>query len=140
MTKEIKLISWNVVSLRNILDKANLAPSGRRPVNFLDWLQRESPDIICFQETKLQQSQLPPALEAPLGYYTAWNFAARKGYSGVATFSRNKPLQEATGLNVERFDAEGRALPAEMLPAEVTFSGVQFHLAAAQTGTPNSLI
>lgn len=110
MTEEIKLISWNVVSLRNMLDKANLAPAGRPPLSFLNWLKRESPDIICLQETKLQQSQLPPALEAPLGYHTAWNFADRKGYSGVATFSRNKPLQEATGLNIERFDTEGRVL------------------------------
>lgn len=110
MAKEIKIISWNVVSLRNMLDKANLAPAGHHPLGFLDWLKRESPYIICFQETKLQQGQLPPALESPLGYHTAWNFAARKGYSGVATFSHEKPLQEATGLNVERFDAEGRVL------------------------------
>ena len=110
MTEEIRLISWNVVSLRNMLDKANLAPAGYPPLSFLDWLKRESPDIICLQETKLQQSQLPPALEAPLGYHTDWNFADRKGYSGVATFSRDKPLQEATGLNIERFDAEGRVL------------------------------
>jgi len=110
MTKEIKFISWNVVSLRNMLDKANLAPAGQPPLSFLDWLQKESPDIICFQETKLQQSQLPPALEAPLGYHTAWNFPDRKGYSGVATFSRDKPLHEATGLNIELFDAEGRVL------------------------------
>ena len=110
MAEEIKLISWNVVSLRNMLDKANLAPAGHHPLSFLDWLKRESPDVICFQETKLQQNQLPSALAAPPGYHTAWNFADRKGYSGVATFSRDKPLQEATGLNVERFDTEGRVL------------------------------
>lgn len=113
MSKEIKLISWNVVSLRNMLEKANLAATGQAPLNFLDWLKRESPDIICFQETKLQQNQVPPALTAPHGYHTAWNFADRKGYSGVATFSRNQPLQETTGLNVERFDAEGRVLMTE---------------------------
>lgn len=110
MPKEIKLISWNVVSLRNMLEKANLAPPGETPLGFLDWLKRESPDIICFQETKLQQGQVPPALEAPLGYHTAWNFAERKGYSGVATFSRHQPLGQATGLNIEGFDGEGRVL------------------------------
>ena len=110
MTKELKLISWNVVSLRNMLDKANLAPAGHHPLSFLDWLKKESPDIVCFQEIKLQQYQLPSALAAPPGYHTAWNFADRKGYSGVATFSRDKPVQEATGLNIERFDAEGRVL------------------------------
>jgi exodeoxyribonuclease-3 len=110
MTGEIKLISWNVVSLRNMLEKANLAPEGHRPLSLLDWLKKESPDIICFQETKLQKGQVPPALAAPPGYHTSWNFAERKGYSGVATFSHDKPLQEAAGLNVERFDTEGRVL------------------------------
>lgn len=110
MSEEIKLISWNVVSMRNMLEKANLAGSDQTTLMFLEWLKQESPDIICFQETKLQQNQVPPALEAPLGYQTAWNFADKKGYSGVATFSRKRPLQTATGLNMERFDAEGRVL------------------------------
>jgi exodeoxyribonuclease-3 len=110
MAEEIKLVSWNVVSLRNMLEKANLAPDNLPPLSFLDWLKKASPDIICFQETKLQQSQVPSALASPQGYYTAWNFAERKGYSGVATFSRNEPLQQAPGLNDERFDSEGRVL------------------------------
>ena len=110
MAREIKLLSWNVVSLRNMLEKANLASGAQQPLSFLDWLKRESPDMLCLQETKLQQGQVPPALAAPPGYHTAWNFAERKGYSGVATFSREKPLQEKTGLDIARFDAEGRVL------------------------------
>ncbi|MFA5399829.1 MAG: exodeoxyribonuclease III [Dehalococcoidia bacterium] len=113
MSDQIKLISWNVVSMRNMLDKANLAPDGQPHLPFLDWLKRESPDVVCFQETKLQQSQLPPALENPAGYFTLWNFAEKKGYSGVATFSRNKPLSHSSGLGIERFDSEGRVLMTE---------------------------
>lgn len=110
MGKEFKILSWNVVSMRNMLEKANLAADGHQSLSFLDWLKKESPDIICFQETKLQREQVPPALAAPQGYHTAWNFAERKGYSGVATFSRDKPLKETSGLNMERFDSEGRVL------------------------------
>jgi exodeoxyribonuclease-3 len=113
MSKEIKLISWNVVSMRNMLDKANLAAAGQPPLSFLDWLAREAPDIACFQETKLQRNQLPPALESPPGYYTAWNFADKKGYSGVATFSRQKPVKTETGLEIAEFDVEGRVLMTE---------------------------
>ncbi|MDD5398167.1 MAG: exodeoxyribonuclease III [Dehalococcoidia bacterium] len=109
----MKLISWNVVSMRNMLDKANLTPAGQPSLPFLDWLKRESPDVICFQETKLQQPQIPPALENPAGYFTLWSFAEKKGYSGVATFSRKKPLSHSSGLGIDRFDSEGRVLMTE---------------------------
>ncbi|MCX6005097.1 MAG: endonuclease/exonuclease/phosphatase family protein, partial [Chloroflexi bacterium] len=91
MPKELKLISWNIVSMRNMLEKAALAPAGQQPLNFLQWLEKEAPDIICFQEVKLQPGLIPRELESPAGYHTYWNFADRKGYSGVATFSREKP-------------------------------------------------
>ena len=113
MTEQIKLISWNVVSMRNMLEKANLAPTGQQPLSFLDWLKQESPDIICFQETKLQQGQVPAGLESPAGYHTSWSFAEKKGYSGVATFSRDEPLSSGTGLGITRFDSEGRVVLTE---------------------------
>ena len=99
-----------MVSLRNMLDKANLAPEGLQPLSFLEWLKQESPDIICFQETRLQQGQVPAAIENPAGYHTSWSFAEKKGYSGVATFSRQEPLSRNTGLGIARFDSEGRVL------------------------------
>jgi len=113
MSEPIRLISWNVVSLRNLLDKANLAPAWQPPLSFLNWLKRESPDIICFQETKLQQPQVPPALQNPAGYLALWSFAEKKGYSGVATFSRGKPLSHSSGLGIDKFDSEGRVLITE---------------------------
>lgn len=113
MPKELTLLTWNVVSMRNVLDKANLAPAGQPPLTFLQWLEKAGPDVICFQETKLQEHQVPDALRSPLGYHTAWNFAEKKGYSGVATFSREKPLQTGQGFGVQRFDSEGRVLMTE---------------------------
>jgi exodeoxyribonuclease-3 len=113
MTEQIKLVSWNVVSLRNMLDKANLAPAGQQPLPFLEWLKQESPDILCFQETRLQQGQVPASLENPAGYHTSWSFAEKKGYSGTATFSREEPLSRSPGLGIARFDSEGRVMMTE---------------------------
>jgi exodeoxyribonuclease-3 len=113
MPKELTLLTWNVVSMRNMLDKANLAPAGQPPLSFLQWLEKARPDIICFQETKLQEPQVPDALHSPLDYYTSWNYAERKGYSGVATFSREKPLKTERGFGIDRFDVEGRVLMTE---------------------------
>ena len=113
MPEEIKLISWNVVSLRNMLEKANLAPAGQAPLDFLSWLKKTGPDVACFQETKLQEDQVPDALKSPLGYHTAWNFAEKKGYSGVATFSVEKPITAVRGFGADRFDGEGRVLMTE---------------------------
>lgn len=95
--------------MRNMLEKAKLS-EGEPPVSFLQWLEHESPDIACFQETKFQAGQIPAQLESPLGYHTYWNCAQRKGYSGVATFSKEKPLNIYSGLDIERFDVEGRVL------------------------------
>lgn len=113
MEKELKIISWNVVSIRNMLEKANLAPAGQPPTSFLEWLSKESADIACFQEVKLQPAQVPDALKSPPGYHTSWNFAERKGYSGVATFSKEKPVKVQNGFAIQKFDVEGRVLMTE---------------------------
>jgi exodeoxyribonuclease-3 len=110
MSRELKLISWNVVSMRNMLDKANLAAAGQPPLSFLSWLETASPDIACFQETKLQPDQVPAALNPPPGYQSHWCFPEKKGYSGVATFTRNKPAEIRTGFGMPEFDTEGRVL------------------------------
>lgn len=113
MSKEVTLLSWNVVSLRNMLEKSNLAPAGQAPLSFLSWLQKTRPDVACFQETKLQENQVPDALKSPHGYHTAWSFAEKKGYSGVATFSMDEPVSTVRGIGVDRFDVEGRVLMTE---------------------------
>lgn len=92
------LVSWNVNGLRAIFAKG-----------FLKWFEEEAADIFCLQETKLQRNQVPKALENPCGYHATWSCAKKKGYSGVVTFSKQKPLA-VEYLNDERFDGEGRTL------------------------------
>lgn len=99
----LTLLSWNVNGVRAALKKG-----------FLEWVQRESPDILCLQETKVAPSQLPPELKRPSGYAEVnWNWAAKPGYSGVATFSKRKPLSVGRALGVKDFDSEGRLLETE---------------------------
>ncbi len=95
----MKLLSWNVNGIRAVQKKG-----------FLDWLHQEAPDVLCVQETKAHPGQLSPDLIQPNGYHTYWNAAVRKGYSGVAVFTKHKPLATRTGFDIPRFDEEGRVV------------------------------
>lgn len=98
--KEKKIISWNVNGIRAS------ARSG-----FMEWLTRESPDILCVQETKAMPEQLDESLKNPQGYQVYWNYPdERKGYSGVATFTREEPSRVKYGFGIQRFDVEGRVV------------------------------
>lgn len=77
---------------------------------FFDWLAEEDPDLICIQETKAQTSQLNEAFLKPEGYHTFWCDAEKKGYSGVAIFSKLEPQNVVQGCGIERYDREGRVL------------------------------
>ncbi len=94
-----KLLSWNVNGIRAAQKKG-----------FLDWLGKESPDILCIQETKAQVSQLDKELTNPDGYKTFFSSAERKGYSGVATFTKINPQKTEYGFGIKKFDSEGRIL------------------------------
>ncbi len=96
------ILSWNVNGIRSAQRKG-----------FLEWLAKQSPDILCVQETKAHPDQLDISLLNPSGYHTYWTTPLRKGYSGVATFTREKPTLINTGLGVKRFDEEGRVLLTE---------------------------
>ena len=100
--KETKLLSWNVNGIRAVRGKG-----------FLDWLQRESPDILCLQETKVQLDQLDAGLKEPAGYHTYWNYPERKGYSGVAVYSQEAPLRVSNDFGSRGIDLEGRVIIAE---------------------------
>jgi exodeoxyribonuclease-3 len=100
--KETRILCWNVNGIRAAARKG-----------FLEWLQQESPDIICLQETKAQPDQLEPPLLEPAGYRAYWSYPEVKGYSGVATFTREEPLSVKTSLAVAKFDVEARALITE---------------------------
>ena len=96
----LRIISWNVNGIRAVTKKG-----------FLDWLAAESPDVLCPQETKAQPDQLSEDLTQPDGYHAYYSSAERKGYSGVAIFSKEKPL-EVSEMGLTRFDNEGRLLQA----------------------------
>ncbi len=75
---------------------------------FFDWMQAEVPDVVCIQETKAQVHQLTDALFNPAGYYCQYRDAEKKGYSGVAIYSRVPPNSVIKGLGHLEFDSEGR--------------------------------
>lgn len=95
----MKIISWNINGLRAVYKK-----------NFLKWLKKTDADIICLQEIKAQEDQLPIELLKPKRYYSYFNFAKKKGYSGVAIYTKHKPLAVEKKLGMKRFDREGRML------------------------------
>jgi len=98
----MRLISWNVNGIRAADRKG-----------FFEWLQKEKLDILCLQEIKAQPAQFPPHLKNTPGYNVFINSAERKGYSGVATYTKNKPKKIKKGFGIEKFDIEGRTLITE---------------------------
>jgi len=100
--KETKILCWNVNGIR-----------AAQRHGFLEWLYRESLDILCLQETKAHPEQLDRDLQEPHGYHAYWNYPERKGYSGVATFTREKPLRVQNDFGVQDFDIEGRVIISE---------------------------
>lgn len=95
----MKLISWNVNGLRACVKKG-----------FLDYFHKQNPDIFCVQETKLQSGQIELELE---GYHQYWNYAQKKGYSGTAVFTKEKPLNVKYGVDEQETEDEGRILTLE---------------------------
>jgi exodeoxyribonuclease-3 len=96
----VKLISWNVNGLRAVLKK-----------NFLEFLDAENPDVLCLQETKCTPDQVEQLWSA--SYTTFWNSAAKKGYSGTAIFTKERPLKVTPHIGIAGHDNEGRVLTAE---------------------------
>jgi exodeoxyribonuclease III len=98
----MRIFSWNVNGLRAVAKKG-----------FFDWLSVESPDVVCLQEIKARTVDLDETILKPEGYHPVWNSAQRKGYSGVAIYSKKKIQSVHTGIGIERFDLEGRVIRAE---------------------------
>ncbi len=112
--KKQTLISWNVNGIRSIANKG-----------FREWLRKESPDIICLQETKVNNiEQLDTDLREPPGYEVFWNYTERKGYAGVATFTKEKPLNVRKDFGKIKLDLEGRVIITEY--PEFTLFNVYF--------------
>jgi len=79
--------------------------------NFLEFLELESPDILCLQETKAGPNDVEQLW--PSAYTTYWNTAEKKGYSGTLVFTRTRPLNVELGIGIEAHDREGRVVTAE---------------------------
>ncbi len=95
----MKFISWNVNGLRACMGKG-----------FYEYFLSEDADIFSVQETKLQEGQIA---FAPEGYHGYWNYAEKKGYSGVAVFTKKEPLNVTYGLGIDVHDHEGRVITLE---------------------------
>lgn len=97
------IISWNVNGLRAVHRKGNL-----------EQVFHMKPDILCLQETKALPEQLPPEVSTPTNYHSYFHFPTEKmGYSGVAIYSKEKPIKVSRDLGIERLDQEGRLIMAE---------------------------
>jgi len=94
-----KLISWNVNGLRSCMGKG-----------FMDFFDSVDADIFCLQEIKLSEGQIEWNKE---NYYSYWNYAEKKGYSGTAVFSKEKPLSVKYGIEIDEHDHEGRVITLE---------------------------
>ncbi|MCM3109481.1 exodeoxyribonuclease III [Lederbergia lenta] len=95
----LKLVSWNVNGIRACVKKG-----------FLDYFQEVNADIFCLQESKCQEGQIELVLE---GYYQYWNYAVKKGYSGTAVFTKEKPLSIKYGVGIDEEEIEGRIITLE---------------------------
>ncbi len=99
----MKIVSYNLNGIRSAMSKG-----------LLDWLQQESPDVFCVQETKAQPEQIDRLAFQEVGYpYAYIHSAEKKGYSGVAIFSKQEPDKVAVGMHHDRYDREGRVLRAD---------------------------
>jgi exodeoxyribonuclease III len=97
---EKKLLCWNVNGIRAIKKKG-----------FFDWFYKESPDILCLQETKANPEQLDEDLKNLRGYKAYWAYPERKGYGGVAVFTKEEPREVRYDFRI-KFDVEGRVIIA----------------------------
>lgn len=99
----MKLISWNVNGLRAAMQKG-----------FSDFFKQVDADIFCIQETKMQEDQIDISIQKLFqNYYSYWNSAIKKGYSGTAVFTKQKPLNVTYGIGKEEHDQEGRIITIE---------------------------
>jgi len=98
----MRLLSWNVNGLRAVYKKG-----------FVNWLMQDAPDVLCLQETKVTEDQIPEELGSLPGYFSYFGSGDRKGRDGVAIFSKTEPVSVQYSLGIEGFDDEHRAIAAD---------------------------
>ncbi|HSW93901.1 MAG TPA: exodeoxyribonuclease III [Gammaproteobacteria bacterium] len=97
----MRVITLNVNGIRSAARKG-----------FFNWLSKQNADVVCLQEIKAQEADLANVHFQPEGYHAYFHFAEKKGYSGVALYTRQKPIQVKTGLGWPCADQEGRYVEA----------------------------
>jgi len=103
-----RVVTLNANGLRSAVTKG-----------LLGWLARRQPDVVCLQEVKAQEADLPERLLKPTGLHAHYHFAQTRGYSGAALFSRKRPRKVTIGFGVDEFDQEGRYVEAEFATVSV---------------------
>ena len=98
----MRIITCNVNGVR--------AAAGK---GFFEWMRRQKPDIVCLQEIKAQEADLPRPLLAPRGLHAFFHPAEKRGYSGVAIYSKHEPDRVTLGLGIKEIDAQGRFLQCD---------------------------
>ena len=98
----MRIITVNLNGIRSAANKG-----------FFAWLQTQNADVICLQEVKAQLADLTQEMLMPAGYFSAFHFAEKKGYSGVGIYSKAKPDTVIEGLDMADIDAEGRYIEAQ---------------------------
>ena len=101
--KRLRLVSWNVNGIRAVHKKGALR-----------WWLDEKPEILCLQETKADESQIPLELRNIPGYHAYYASGVRKGYSGAALYTQLKPARMRFGFGSDEFDREGRVIAADV--------------------------
>ncbi|MDF0692310.1 exodeoxyribonuclease III [Aquirufa ecclesiirivi] len=115
----MKIISYNVNGIRAAIQKG-----------FIDWLKEENPDVLCLQELKADIEQVDISAIEALGYQIYWHSAQKKGYSGVAIFSKVSPKSVTIGCGIEKYDAEGRVIRADFKD----FSVISVYMPSGSSG------
>jgi exodeoxyribonuclease-3 len=111
--RKYKLACWNVNGLRAI---------GRK--GFLQWLDSEQADVVGLQEVKASEDVIPEEMVSPPGYSSFFSHAEKKGYSGVAIYTKQQPDTVTNGFGIKRFDKEGRYIRADF--EDFSFLSVYF--------------
>ena len=108
-----RIVTCNVNGLRSAASKG-----------FMDWLEEAGPDLVCLQEVKAHEADLPEPLLRPAAWHATFHCAQTKGYSGTALYAKKAPLRVRTGFGSREFDDEGRYVEAEY--ANVTVISAYF--------------
>lgn len=114
-----KIITYNVNGIRSAIGKG-----------LAEWVRSTNADILCFQEVKSLEEQAELSAFRDMGYHIYWHPAVKKGYSGVAIFSKIKPISCCIGCGIEKYDLEGRVIRLDF----ETFSLINVYMPSGSSG------